>query len=69
MAMKTFLAHEGSLESTLSYKYVDAKLPLPKAALEIPDIHLVRLMQERQDYLEQELRELKELLKKQPVAV
>ena len=67
--MKTFLAHEGSLESTLSYKYVDAKLPIPRAALETPNIHLIRTMQDRQDFLEQELRELKELLKKQPVAV
>ena len=67
--MKTWLGHSGSIESVMSYCNVKVRLPMPKAALEIPDIHLVRIMQDRVDFLEQEMRELKELLKKQPVAV
>ena len=53
----------------MSYCNVKVKLPIPKIALEVPDIHLIRVMQDRQNLLEQEMRELKELLKKQPVAV
>ena len=67
--MKTWLGHSGSIESVMSYCNVKVRLPMPKAALEIPDIHLVRIMQDRVDFLEQEMRELKELLKKRPVAV
>ena len=67
--MKTWLGHSGSIESVMSYCNVKVRLPMPKAALEIPDIHLVRIMQDRVDFLEEQMRELRELLQKQPVAV
>ena len=67
--MKTWLGHSGSLESVMSYCNVSVEMPIPKIAMEVPDIHLIRVMQDRQNFLEQELREMKDLLKKQPVAV